>query len=100
MTPSPPSEAAEPETKVEGFGLTPLSSLKEYTDAAIAMAKQAESLTVCQVGNLLFAYDHVTERILIVSAKERTIVTFYKADDGFKSFLDAIRKHEQVLDNL
>jgi hypothetical protein len=47
----------------------------------------------CIARNPIFKYDKDTQRILIVSAKERTIVTFYKASDGLNSFKQAMRDH-------
>jgi len=40
---------------------------------------------------------HAAERILIVSAKERTIVTFYKANNGIRSLQEAMAEHWKVL---
>ena len=54
-------------------------------------------VTESKIGNLLFKYDHATERILIVSAKERTIVTFYKANNGIRSLQEAMVEHWKVL---
>ena len=36
---------------------------------------------------------HAAERILIVSAKERTIVTFYKANNGIRSLQEVMAEH-------
>ena len=72
-------------------------TLKEYTDAAIAFAKKTGNIIESKVGNIIFKYDYDTEMILIVSAKERTLVTFYKADHGLDSFEEAMQDHWQTL---
>ena len=81
----------------QGLGF---NSLKEYTEAAKQFQKMAGQVTESKVGNLLFKYDHATKRILIVSAKERTIVTFYKANNGIRSFQEAMAEHWKVLQAL
>ena len=78
----------------QGMGF---NSLKEYTEAAKQFQKMGGKVTESKVGNLLFKYDHATERILIVSAKERTIVTFYKANSGIRSLQEAMAEHWKVL---
>ncbi|WP_437225938.1 pre-toxin TG domain-containing protein [Planctomicrobium sp. SH661] len=76
------------------------STLKQYTDAAIEFARKCGNIVEAKVGNILFKYDYDTNWILIVSSKERTIITFYKAKDGYNSFLEALKQHIDVLENL
>ena|GEM_PF-5514530 len=68
-------------------------SLLEYTEAAKHFQKMSGNVIEAKVGNMLFKYDHATQRILIVSAKERTIVTFYEARNGIHSFKEALMDH-------
>lgn len=78
----------------EGMGFT---DLKEYTDAAKALAVKIEAVIESKVGNIIFKYDKHTQRILIVHAKDRTIKTFYKANNGLKSFKEAMLAHLELL---
>ncbi len=75
------------------------ANVREYTEAAKQFQKMGGQVTESKVGNLIFKYDHASERILIASGKERTIGSFYNADKGILSFKEAMRDHWQTLLN-
>ena len=73
------------------------TNLRLYTEGAKEFAKKSGNVIESKVGNLIFKYDHDTQRILIASQKERTIVTFYNAKDGLASFKEAMVEHLKVI---
>ena len=78
----------------DGMGF---KDVKEYTDAAKALAATTENVIESKVGNIIFKYAKDTQRILIVNAKDRTIKTFYQAGNGLQSFKEAMQSHLEVL---
>jgi len=68
---------------------------REYTAAARQFARSTSGEVVKVGQNAYFKYDGATNSVLIVV--NRRIKTYYTANKGRRSFLEAIAKHRQVL---
>ena len=73
-----------------------LVTQKAYTAAAKSFAAEnGPSMLVVKMGNHFFKYDQATQRILIMNG--RNIKTFYRANDGIRSFYNALKENAALL---